>query len=205
MEHRATATALRRIVLLVVLATPLSAWSLASASQPSIGGRTRAPVFRAVAIAADVRDSMNAIFASGNRHWNELQDVNTLAQMMGTVVQTQKEYLGCLRGRVERDTLWVTATEPARDMKRFQFAVTGDCAGVPDLVGTWHTHPYRADLDNHALKERVLSRDDLVTFTSSRDLLILAVWDADSLDAAARDATGDVRHPVEVVVGQERY
>jgi len=140
---------------------------------------------------------MNVIFASGNEHWNELQDENTLTQMLGTGKPTQREYLGCLIGHTSRDTLWITGSLPARNMKRLQLAVTGSCEGVTGRVGTWHTHPYRAGADRRAIKSRRLSRDDLATFESGTDLIVVAVWDVDSLDAATRTAQG-VRHPAPI-------
>jgi hypothetical protein len=158
-----------------------------------------APRFTAVVLPRAVRDSMNAIFASGNEHWNELQDENTLTQMLGTGKPTQREYLGCLTGHTSRDTLWITGSLPARNMKRLQLAVTGSCEGVADRVGTWHTHPYRAGADRRAIKSPRLSRDDLATFEGGMDLIVFAVWDVDSLDAATQAAEG-VRHPAPVTV-----
>ncbi len=155
--------------------------------------------FTVIAIPGAVRDSMNAIFLRYNEHWDQLTDVNTLTQMLGTGRPTQREYLGCLRGHVSRDTLWVTDWEPARDMKQLQFAVAGSCDHLTDVVGTWHTHPYRADLHGAAIKESSLSKQDLATFTAGRDRVVLIVWDVDSFDAAARSADGPVLHPSLVV------
>ena len=154
---------------------------------------------RAIVVDQAVRDSMNAIFTRGNEHWDELAEVNTLTQMLGGK-PTQLEYLGCLQGRVERDTVFVTGWEPARNMKRLQFAVTGSCEEVAARVGTFHTHPYRAASDGRALKERSLSKADLETFGGGADPVVFAVWDVDSLDAAARSPDGLVRHPAGVAV-----
>jgi hypothetical protein len=134
-----------------------------------------------------------------NEHWNELGEENTLTQMLGTGKATQREYLGCFRGRVESDTLYVTGWEPARNMKQLQFAVTGDCTFLDDLVGTWHTHPFRADSVGHAVKEPGLSRQDLRTFSRSRDQIVMVVWDVDSLDAADRGTGQDIRHPAALI------
>lgn len=147
-----------------------------------------------------VRDSMNAIWSRSNLHWNELSDQNTLTQLTGSGKPTQREYMGCLRGRRYGGTIRVFATEPAHDMRQLQFAVTGNCNGVQDLVGTWHTHPYRADSTGHALKEPGLSRQDLATFAGGLDEAVVAVWDVDSMDAAARDMDGTVLHPVDLRV-----
>ena len=152
-----------------------------------------------ILIAPTVRDSINAAWVRNNRHWDELARVNALTQMLGTGPPTQREYMGCLIGRAEGDSVWVTAMAPAEHLKQLQFAVTGTCDHVSDLVGTWHTHPYRAALDGHALKEPVLSAGDLDTFRSGRDRLILAAWDVDSIDAAVRTTDGAVQHPVPVV------
>jgi hypothetical protein len=84
-------------------------------------------------------------------------------------------------------------------LKQLQFAVTGTCDHVRHLIGTWHTHPYRASPDGDALKEPVLSAGDLATFGSSRDRVILAAWDVDSIDAAVRSTDGRLIHPATVV------
>ena len=194
--HRLLAAALAAAVLLP------PAWAGASSHpQPQDPPAAERPGAGARAIVVDeaVRDSMNAIFTRGNEHWNELGEVNTLTQMLGGK-PTQLEYLGCLQGRVERDTVFVTGWEPARDMKRLQFAVTGSCEEVPARVGTFHTHPYRADTDGRALKERSLSKDDLATFGGGIDPVVFAVWDVDSLDVAVRSPDGLVRHPANVAV-----
>lgn len=153
-----------------------------------------------VVIARAVRDSINAIWLRGNVHWNELTDQNTLTQMLGTGKPTQHEYLGCLIGRVVGDTVYVTAWRPAQHMHQWQFAVTGDCKHVAKLVGTWHTHPYRADSANRPLKEPALSATDLSTFAHGGDHVVLAAWDADSIDAAIRVRDGTVRHPAVVLI-----
>lgn len=155
---------------------------------------------RAVVLPDSLRATMDTVWAHGNAHWNELGDENMLTQMLGTGKPTQREYLGCLTGRVVHDTLLVTGWTPARDMKRLQFAVTGHCRGTPGLVGTWHTHPFRADLQGHALKEAGLSAQDLATFRGGRDEAVLVFWDIDSVDAAVRGPGGTVIHPAPVVI-----
>jgi hypothetical protein len=153
----------------------------------------------AVVLPRAIRDSMSAIWTENNRHWNELADVNTLTQMLGTGQPTQREYLACLSGAARRDTLWVRRLVPAADLKQLQFAVAGTCDSVVDLVGTWHTHPYRADIAGRPLKERGLSAIDLTTFAAARDLVTMVMWDVDSLDAATRGPDG-VRHPAPLIV-----
>jgi len=144
------------------------------------------------------RDSMNIVFRRFNRHWDELADLTTLEQMLGTIRPTQLEYLGCLQGSMRGDTVRVETWQPAADMKQLQFAVGGNCDSVPQLVGTWHTHPYRADLQNRAIKERSLSAQDLETFRTSAFPVTLVVWDVDSVDAAVKNA-GRLTHPAAVV------
>ena len=158
------------------------------------------PVGGVIVLPSEVRDSMAAIFLRGNLHWDELTGESTLTQMLGTGRPTQLEYMGCLRGHAAGDSVWVDGTEPAAGMKRFQFAVTGTCDHVEGLVGTWHTHPYRASPANKALKEPVLSSTDLATFGDGADRVVIAVWDADSADAAVRGVNGAVRHPSVIVV-----
>jgi hypothetical protein len=87
-------------------------------------------------------------------------------------------------------------------MHQWQFAVTGDCKRVAKLVGTWHTHPYRADSANRPLKESVLSSTDLSTFAKGADHVVLAAWDADSIDVAVRGADGNVQHPARVLTSR---
>lgn len=140
-------------------------------------------------------DSMNVAFAASNLHWNELSDLNTMERMLGTVRPTQREFLGCLQGRVRGDTIEVERWVPARNMKQLQLAVAGSCDSVPDLIGTWHTHPYRADLQNLPIKERSLSRQDLETFGASQLVVTLVVWDQDSVDAAVRLPGRQTVHP----------
>ena len=176
-----------------------SLYPLTTASSHGAPGPGSDPTVTMIAIPGAVRDSMNAIFVRYNEHWDELTDVNTLTQMLGTGRPTQREYLGCLRGHVSRHTLWVTDWAPARDMKQLQFAVAGSCDDLTDVVGTWHTHPYRADVHGAAIKESSLSQQDLATFTAGRDRVVLIVWDVDSFDAAARGAGGAVLHPALVV------
>jgi proteasome lid subunit RPN8/RPN11 len=152
-----------------------------------------------VVIAKSVRDSISAIWLRNNVHWDQLTDQNTLTQMLGTGKPTQREYLGCLIGHVVGETVYVTAWMPSEHMHQWQFAVTGDCTHINKLVGTWHTHPYRADSANHALKEPVLSATDLSTFASGSDRVVIAAWDADSIDVAVRASDGSVQHPAHVI------
>ena len=145
-----------------------------------------------------IRDSMDAVFLASTQHWTELGDLNTLERMLGTVRPTQREFLGCLQGTVRDGAVRVDGWTPARDMKRLQLAVTGSCEGVPRLVGTWHTHPFRADLQNLPLKERSLSPQDLQTFHASGYPASVVIWDVDSIDAAVRAPDGTIRHPATV-------
>ena len=163
-------------------------------------GEGRSPSLQAVVLPADLRGLMSALWVSNNRHWDELAGQNTLTQLLGTGTPTQREYLGCLVGDVVGDTLFVRRLLDATDLKQLQFAVAGNCDRVEQLVGTFHTHPYRADPDGHALKERGLSAMDLRTFASGPDLVSLVMWDLDSLDVAIKAPDGSVRHPVPLIV-----
>jgi hypothetical protein len=173
---------------------------LAGSTRSPRAALLRPPPRGVLVLAPAVRDSINAIFLRFNAHWNELAETNTLTQMLGTGPPTQREYLGCLVGRASGDTVWVTSWAHARDLKQFQFAVTGSCDSVADMVGAWHTHPYRAAPDGHALKEPGLSPHDLMTFAGGGDRAVIAAWDVDSIDAAVRAADGTVLHPATVLV-----
>ncbi|MFN2432290.1 MAG: hypothetical protein ABR599_05635 [Gemmatimonadota bacterium] len=148
----------------------------------------------------DVLAEMNALFTANNSHWDELADLTTLEQMLGTIKPTQREYLGCLQGTLEGDTLRIRGWGQARDLKQLQFAVDGSCEHIADVVGTWHTHPFRADPGGCALKERSLSALDLATFSRSTDGVSVVVWDVDSLDVALRGADGRMTHPAHVAL-----
>ena len=153
-----------------------------------------------IVLARPVADSMNAIFLRSNEHWDELADLTQMEKMLGTIRPTQREFLGCLIGEHGGDTVWARSWTPARNMKQLQFAVNGDCDGVPGVVGTFHTHPFRADPLNRALKEPVLAPQDLTTFATSSDFISLVIWDTDSIDAALRAADGSVVHPARIVI-----
>ncbi len=160
----------------------------------------RSPAFSVVSLPADLRGLMSALWVENNRHWDELADQNTLTQLLGTGKPTQREYLGCLVGDVAGDTLFVRRLVHAENLKQLQFAVAGDCDSVERLVGTFHTHPYRADATGRAIKERGLSAMDLKTFATASDMVTLVMWDLDSLDVATKAGDGSVRHPVPLAV-----
>ncbi len=166
------------------------------APQPTQPAMNSPPV---VLLDRAVRDSMSVVFRKFNQHWDELGDLNTLERMLGTVRPTQLEYLGCLQGAASRDTVRVQSLQPARDLKQLQLAVGGNCESVPRLVGTWHTHPYRANAENLPIKERSLSAQDLETFRASGLAVTLVMWDADSVDAAVKAGQALV-HPVRVIL-----
>src|SRR3989449_6805990 len=117
---------------------------------------------------AQLRGMMSAVWVTNNRHWDELAGQNTLTQLLGTGRPTQLEYLGCLAGDVANDTLFVRRLVQAAHLKQLQFAVAGDCEGVPDFVGTWHTHPYRADAAGRAQKGPRPSGPRLESFAAAR-------------------------------------
>ena len=152
-----------------------------------------------VVLARSARDSMNIVFRRFNQHWDELADLTTLERMLGTIRPTQLEYLGCLQGSVLRDTVRIESWQPAADMKQLQLAVAGNCDTVPRLVGTWHTHPYRANLQNLPVKERSLSAQDLETLRAAAFPVTLVMWDVDSVDAAVKGGGGSVSHPAVVL------
>jgi hypothetical protein len=171
-----------------------------AAQRPAEGIADHPP--RVVLLARDARDSMSVVYRQFNAHWDELGELNTLERMLGTVRPTQLEYLGCLQGSVRGDTVRIERWQPAADMKQLQLAVAGNCDTVSHLLGTWHTHPYRADPQNLPIKERSLSAQDLETFRAAPGLKVtLVMWDVDSLDAALKDGQAVV-HPAAVSLSQ---
>lgn len=184
---RTTIRAAAALALALGLAAAAGAWA------------PRASAGTEVWLAAAARDSMTAVFLRSNEAWDRQADLNMMERWLGTVGPTQREFLGCLQGRLEGGRVVVEGFEPARDMRQLPMAVTGHCRGVPRVVGTWHTHPYRPDLENRPVKSPVLSAQDLATFAAESDAVILTMWDADSVDAAVRHR-GAVVHPAPVRV-----
>ena len=188
-------------VAVAALMAATAAWGLGYGGARS--GTTRArhpPSFANVVVPTAVRGLMSAIWIENNRHWDDLADENTLTQLLGTGKPTQREYLGCLVGDETHDTLYVRGFVEASDLRQLQFAVAGNCNGVARLVGTFHTHPYRADVAGRPVKERGLSPMDLETFAAAHDAVTMVMWDIDSLDVAVKAADGRVLYPASVAV-----
>ena len=182
------------ILLLSVAVTQLVVGTRPPAIAPAADSLTT------IVLARPVLDSMNRIFTQANEHWNELADLNWMERNLGTVRPTQREYLGCLLGEVRGDTLVVDDWTPARHMKRLMLAVTGDCSGLARYVGTFHNHPYLADTQNRATKQRFLAPQDLQSFEASGDLVAMVIWDPDSVDAALRTPSGGIVREQKVLV-----
>lgn len=164
---------------------------------------TPPPPADAVVLPEPVLASMNERFLANNEHWDEapVRKGGARYRMQGVDRATPLEYMGCLQGEVRNDTLRIHGWREPRDLVQFQFGVDGSCEQVPDLVGTWHTHPYRVErVGGEPVKVPSLSPADLRTFAEGRDAVILAVWDVDSVDAATRGPGGEVVHPAPVVV-----
>ena len=159
---------------------------------PPVVAARSADSLTTIILARPVLDSMNLIFTQANEHWNELADLNWIERNLGTIRPTQREFLGCLLGEVRGDTLVVDDWQPARNMKRLMLAVTGDCSGIARYVGTFHNHPYLADSQNRATKQRFLAPQDLQSFAASGDLVAMVIWDPDSVDAALRTPSGGI-------------
>lgn len=172
----------------------------AAASQVQSQGPDAADAPRAVVIPERVLESMNERFVENNEHWDEAPRMNSITQLLRSGGPTQLEYLGCLQGEVSDDTVRVRAWAEARDLVQLQFGVDGTCDHVPDLLGTWHTHPYRADVRGRPIKSRGLSASDLESFAEGADRMILVLWDVDSLAAAVRAGDGEPVHPAPTVV-----
>lgn len=189
------------VMLLLLVGTwiraPVSLRAVVAVPADSAGGSA------VVVLPTRVRDSMSSVFTRFNEHWDEQGGLNTLEKMLATVGPTQREYLGCLQGTISGDTVRIESWEAARNMKQLPLAVTGDCDGVERFIGTWHTHPYHADLQNLPVKTRALSQQDLDTFRKSPFRATLVVWDTDSVDAAVKGRNEKLRHPASVVVGDQ--
>ena len=179
---------------------PLSSQSAGAEPSPAPGSPASPASGRTVVLPERVLASMNERFRQNNEHWDEAPRMNRLTQLLGNGGPTQLEYMGCLQGRISRDTLRIRDWKEARDLIQLQFAVDGSCEHVSNLVGTWHTHPFRADASGRPVKTRNLSPSDLDSFTEGRDRMILVLWDVDSLTVAVRDESGRVVHPATMVI-----
>lgn len=172
----------------------------ASLQVPESAPDTRDPSPEAVLIPERVLVSMSERFVEYNEHWDEAPEMNRITRMVRSGGPTQLEYMGCLQGEVSGDTVRIGAWQEARDLVQLPFGVGGTCEHVPELIGTWHTHPFRADASGRPVKTRGLSRNDLESFATGDDRLILVLWDVDSLTVALRNGEGEVIHPVPTVV-----
>jgi len=166
-------------------------WRLAVAQE------TARPI-TVVVIPAAIRDSMSVLWSQSNRDWNDSSQVGTRSPQV-VAVRPTRAHLGCLAGEVAGDTVLVRQLMPAANVRKRESSVTGDCSTVSGVIGTWHTHPYRAGYEGRAIKERALSGKDLKTFIAANDLVTIVMWDADSLDLATKGPDG-LRHPATAVI-----
>jgi hypothetical protein len=159
---------------------------------------TSIPV-RVILVANGVRDSMNVVFLHSTSGWKKYhRNINPMNYGRGSPIW--RETMRCLHGRVSTDTLWITSWEAPRGERAFAAAVTGECDDSDDAVGSWHTHPWRADSLQHPIKTRELSVGDLRAFRASSDRISLAQWDRDSMAGAVRAFNGSMQYPVPVLV-----
>jgi hypothetical protein len=159
---------------------------------------TSLPV-RVILVVNDVRDSMNLVFLHATSGWKKYHpDVNPMNYGRGSPIW--RETMRCLHGRISTDTLWITSWESPRGERAFAAAVTGECDDSDNSVGSWHTHPWKADSLEHPIKTRGLSVGDLRAFRASSDRISLAQWDRDSITGAVRAFNGSMQYPIEVRV-----
>ena len=179
------------------LLLPALVWTaLAARSAPL--PPTSLPV-RVILVANDVRDSMNLVFLHSTSGWkNYRPNINPMNYGRGSPIW--RETMRCLHGKISTDTLWITSWEAPRGERAFAAAVTGECDDSDDAVGSWHTHPWRADSLQHPVKTRGLSVGDLRAFRSSSDRISLAQWDRDSITGAVRAFNGSMQYPMAVQV-----
>ena len=159
---------------------------------------------RVILVANDVRDSMNMVFLHSTSGWRK-KNANINPANFGRGTPIWRETMRCLRGRISTDTLWITSWEAPRGERAFAAAVTGECDDADDAVGSWHTHPWRADSMQKPMKTRGLSVGDLRAFRASADRISLAQWDRDSISGAIRSFNGSVQYPVPVLVELRSY
>jgi hypothetical protein len=154
---------------------------------------------RVILVANDVRDSMNLVFLHATSGWKKYHpNVNPMNYGRGSPIW--REAMRCLHGRISTDTLWITSWESPRGERAFAAAVTGECDDSDNSVGSWHTHPWKADSLNHPIKTRGLSVGDLRAFRASSDRISLAQWDRDSITGAVRAFNGSMQYPIAVQV-----
>ena len=159
---------------------------------------------RVILVANNVRDSMNMVFLHSTSGWRK-KNANINPANFGRGTPIWRETMRCLHGRISTDTLWITSWESPRGERAFAAAVTGECDDADDAVGSWHTHPWRADSMQKPMKTRGLSVGDLRAFRASADRISLAQWDRDSISGAIRSFNGSVQYPVPVLVELRAY
>lgn len=169
----------------------LFVWSFAAAQEPLRPSAV-------VVLPREVRDSLSAAWSASNLNWDWVPSAST-PSAVATASRPTRSHFGCLTGYATSDTLWVTHLMPAADVRRRQFSVTGDCSRVADVIGTWHTHPYRPGYEGRVVKERGLSGLDFKTFAAGAYPVTIVVWDTDSIDLALKTSEG-LRHPAPVIV-----
>lgn len=191
-ERKTRISALPRALLLPALVC--SALAARSAPLPT----TAIPI-RVILVANDVRDSMNLVFLHSTSGWKKYHpNVNPMNYGRGSPIW--RETMRCLHGKVSTDTLWILSWEAPKGERAFAAAVTGDCTDSDDAVGSWHTHPWKADSLQHPIKTRGLSVGDLRAFRASSDRISLAQWDRDSITGAVRSFNGAMQYPIAVQV-----
>lgn len=194
---KARRTGLRRTVLVAALSVGATAGG-ATAARPAPLPPSSIPL-RVILVANDVRDSMNVVFIHATSGWRKYSSTSNPATF-GRGTPIWRETMRCLHGRISTDTLWITSWETPRGERAFAAAVTGECDDGDNAVGSWHTHPWRADSMQKPVKTSRLSVEDLRAFRSSSDLISLAQWDRDSIAGAVRAFNGSVQYPVPVLV-----
>lgn len=188
--------ALRSVLPRTLLLSALVSTVIAATSAPL--PPTSLPV-RVILMANDVRDSMNLVFLHATSGWKKYHpNVNPMNYGRGSPIW--RETMRCLHGRISTDTLWITSWESPRGERAFAAAVTGECDDSDNSVGSWHTHPWKADSLDHPIKTRGLSVGDLRAFRSSSDRISLAQWDRDSITGAVRAFNGSMQYPIAVQV-----
>lgn len=161
-------------------------------------GQEPARPLTVVVLPAAIRDSMSAIWSESNRGWDDVTDMSAITPMRNSEKPT-RAYLGCLTGYAAGDTLWVRHLAQAAGVMHRRFSVIGDCSKVPEVVGTWHTHPYRAGYKGRVIKERGLSGREWKKFGAGGELVVIVMWDVDSIDLAMRAPDG-ARHSAHYIL-----
>ena len=121
---------------------------------------------RVILVANGVRDSMNMVFLHSTSGWRKYPPTS-IRRTSDAARRSGARPCAVCAAKSPRTRCGSPAWEAPRGERAFAAAVTGECDDGDDAVGSWHTHPWRADSMQQPIKTRGLSVGDLRAFHAS--------------------------------------